>query len=672
MGGSAHPTPMPPYEHRKAKALHKYRHGWTHFTAHRDGEAHGHRRRRSRRTRLSPQRTPSDTVRHARHLLRSRRPLELATQIAMGIGLGIAVAFVVLAIWAVVTVIQARNDLRGAQSEATALAVDRTQLFTAHGRAHAAAQIAAMQHGTTSAAALVDGSVPLHALSWIPFVGQQVTGVKQLVGDFKTTSEQAGTLLASLQQLLRFSHGTSVSLPALNVLDHQVHRAVVILRPLDRGSGVLVGPLAGARSSFDKEIAKVTALLAAGGNLLDYAGPFLGGDGPRTYFVAGENDAEMRDQGAVLSWAILSAENGTFTMAKSHSVGTLRIRHPAQVPLPMGTLAAFGAMEPRQVWQSVNASADFPLSSEVMAAMYTRRTHRHVDGVIGVDPEVLRHVLEATGGVFVSGVPAQVKANNVEYVLMHGLYLLYPRGYQQSRRHDEVAEVASAAVSRMKHHHFDLAYLVDQLAKAVRGRHLLVWSRFPKLEAAVTRFGASGSLTALGPDEVHLAVESAVAAKLDWYVHTKVAYNVSVDPNGTATILATIVVSNSAKRGCWPHYVCGPDHLNSNVRGQYVGRIDLWLPRGAVVPGGLAESGLELARWVVRLDPGRSETVVLAGVLKHAVSDGHMDLVFVPQSGVNPQQATVTFSAPGWSVAGPSQASWSSTRDQALHWLLSH
>ena len=150
------------------------------------------------------------------------------------------------------------------------------------------------------------------------------------------------------------------------------------------------------------------------------------------------------------------------------------------------------------------------------------------------------------------------------------------------------------------------------------------------------------------------------------------AYNVSVDPNGTATILASIVVSNSAKRGCWPHYVCGPDHLYSNVRGQYVGRIDLWLPRGAVVPGGLAESGLELARWVVRLDPGRSETVVLAGVLKHAVSDGHMDLVFVPQSGVNPQQATVTFSAPGWSVAGPSQASWSSTRDQALHWLLSH
>jgi hypothetical protein len=663
---------MDTYEHRKSKPLHQFRHGWSHYTQHRQGERHAHRRRRHRH-RLEIQRTPQDTLRHARRYLRSGKPIELARQVAIGIVLALGIAFLVFAVWGVVTVLQAKNDLRGAQGEATSLARDRNQLFTAAGRQHASQQIAAMQRGAAAAQSLVDSSIPLKALGWIPFVGQQVDGVKSLVNDFSTTSDQAGTLLGSLQELLHESHGTSVSLPALDVLNLKVHQAVVALRPLNRGSGLLIGPLASSRDAFDKEIVKVTGLLAAGGHLLDYAGPFLGANGPRTYFVAGENNAEMRDQGAVLSWAILTADDGTFAMTKSHSVGTLRIRHPAPIHLPPGTESAFGSLNPTQVWQSVDATADFPLSSQTMAAMYQQRTHHRVDGVIGVDPVTLMHVLEATGPVHIPGVPENlpVTSKNVEYVLMHGLYLLYPKAYEQGRRHDEVAAVASAAVKKMKRHHYDLAYLVDQLAKATTGRHLLVWSKYPHLETAVTGFGASGSLVAFGPSEVHLAVESAVAAKLDWYVHTSAHYAVSVDQNGTATILATVKVQNGAPKGCRPHYVCGPDHINSSVRGEYVGRIDLWFPHGAIFGGALHESGLQLSRWTVRLLPGKSETVLLEALVPHAVQHGRYRLTFVPQSSLTPQRSSLSFSAPGWNVGGPASATWPGTADATYTWQLS-
>jgi Protein of unknown function (DUF4012) len=662
---------MDPYKHHRSRPLHQYRFGWTHYLQHRNGIKHGHRRH-SRHAKLDPQRSPVDTIRHARRALRGGRPAEVARQVALGTLLAFGVAFVLFAVWGVITLWQARDDLRGAQSEATALAQNRTQLFTSHGRARAASQIAAMHRGASAAATLVDGSIPLKALSWIPFVGQQVTGVTSLVNDFDTTSTQAGMLLSSLRQLISASHGTSISLPALAAMNQRVHASVVALHPLDRGAGLLVGPLANARNNFDSEITKVTALLTTGGHLLDYALPFLGADGPRTYLVAGENDAEMRDQGAVLSWAILTAKSGTFKMTKSHSVGTLRIRRPAPVRLPPGTLAAFGQLEPTQVWQSVNATADFPLSAQVMAAMYHQRTHRLVDGVIGIDPFTLEHVLEATGQVDVSGVPLPVTSHNVLYVLMHGLYLLYPKGYEQGRRHDEVAAVASAAVQKMKRHPYDLAYLVDQLAKATMGRHLLVWSRFPVSESAITNFGASGSLTAQGTNTVHLAIESAVAAKLDWYVATAAIYNVTVDPAGTAYIKATIVVANNAPRGCRPHYVCGPDHINSSVRGQYVARLDLWLPHGTLTPGGLPESGLELARQTVNLLPQRHQTIVMEATVPNAVRDGICTLRFIPQSGLTPQHLKVTFSAPGWSVSGPSAATWWAKATTALSWSLSH
>ena len=666
---------MEPYVHRRQRPLHPYRHGWQHYTQHRDGQHHGHRRR-SRRHTLKQQRSPREALQRSTRYLRGRWPLEIARQIAIGTLLAAALVFVVCSIWGLLTILQARSDLRGAQSEATSLAGDRTQLFTSEGRANASLQIAKMQRGTDNAANLVNNSIPLHVLSWIPFVGQQVDGVTSLVNDFDTTSYQAGTLLSAVNELVKASHGTSISLFELKILDTRVHQAVAALAPLDRGSGLLIGPIASARDTFDREITKITGLLSTGGELLNYVGPFLGADGPRTYLLAGENNAEMRDQGAVLSWALITANNGTFTMSHPASVGNLTIRHPAHFRLPPGTAQAFGVLQPEQIWQSVNATADFPLSGEVMAAMYHQRTHLSVDGVIAVDVVALQHVLDVTGAVHVKGIPVKggVTPANVAYVLLHKLYILYPKGYEQNKRHDEVSAVATAAVDHMKRYHYDLAYLVDQLAKAARGRHLMVWSRFPVLEAAVTRFGGSGSLTAQSTSVVHLAIESAVAAKLDWYVHTAAFYNVSIDPNGAATITAKVIVGNTALVGCRPHYVCGPDHTNSFVRGQYVARLDLWLPANTLAPGGLSESGLTLVRPVrgVNVLPGHNETLLLSGFIPNAVKNGQFSLQFIPQSGLWPQLTKVTFSAPGWSVSGPSEKIWSLKVPITYGWQLTH
>jgi hypothetical protein len=615
-------------------------------------------------------------------VLRTSAPLEYLRQFALGALLAVVIAFVVFAIWGTVTILKARDELRGAQGEATALAVDRTQLFTKLGRAHAVFQVEKMELGAQRAASLVNGSIPLKVLSWIPFVGQQVGGVTDLVNDFDTTSNQAATLLSAVNLVINHTHGTSISLPALSILQLRVQQSVAALRPLDRGSGLLIGPIASARNSFDKEIVRITNLLSTGEHLLSYAGPFLGADGPRTYLVAGENNAEMRDQGAVLSWAVLTANNGTFKMGKASSVGKLRLAHPAPVPLPAGTESAFGLMDPTQVWQSVNASADFPLSGQVMAAMYQQRTHKSVDGVIAVDARTLEGLLRAIPEPLrVPGIPGKVSSKNVVFVLLHGLYLLYPKNYEQNTRHDEVASVASAAVHWMQQqgNHYDLAYLVDQLAKATPGRHLLVWSKFPVLERAIEGFGASGSLTVKGTNAIHLGIESAVAAKLDWYIRTDVVYQVFIDANGAATIEAKIVVANGAptKGYCdlhptkCPHYILGPDHINSFIKGEYVGRLDLWFPRNSIVPGGLDESGLKLARAEIKVLPNHTETLLLVAFIRHAIKNGKFSLSFVPQSSIWPQLVKVEFSAPTWSVSGPSSTVWSATSTRVFTWSVS-
>jgi hypothetical protein len=54
------------------------------------------------------------------------------------------------------------------------------------------------------------------------------------------------------------------------------------------------------------------------------------------------------------------------------------------------------------------------------------------------------------------------------------------------------------------------------------------------------------------------------------------------------------------------------------------------------------------------------------------VPAGALSLHFIPQSSLTPQHFKVTFSAPSWTVSGPSSALWWATSTRTFDWSLSH
>ena len=106
---------------------------------------------------------------------------------------------------------------------------------------------------------------------------------------------------------------------------------------LDRPASGLIGPIGSARRDFDEQIAKITNDLGRGTRTLSYALPFLGADGARTYLIAGENNAEMRDQGDVLSLALMHAQNGAFNVDTVGSVDGIEPSRAVNVTMPAGT-----------------------------------------------------------------------------------------------------------------------------------------------------------------------------------------------------------------------------------------------------------------------------------------------------------------------------------------------
>jgi hypothetical protein len=589
--------------------------------------------------------------------------------VAGGVVLVVVVGFVVLAALAWRSTSSAKATLDQARGQIEQVLDDPRQLLSPAGRAQLSGRIDRLLAEAQTARHQLEGSTALSVLGVLPLLHTQRSGALQLIDDATTTGRTAQELLARVDALTAASTGTSVSLPQLALLTQAVQHATATLQGLDRPAGGLWSGLRSARVRFDQEDGRLVGQLRQGAQVLAYAQAFLGADGPRAYLLAGENNAEMRDQGAVLSVSVLHTDQGHFDVDQSSSVDSLELSSPAPVPVPPGTQAVFGDQEPTQIWQSVNAPADFVFTGTAAQSMYQQATGTHVDGVIGVDVPALASLLALTGPVQVPGFAQPITAATVVPQLLHALYLGVPAGATNLARHDAIAQVATAVVDKMKTEHLDLAQLADTLARDVAGRHLLVWDEVPHYEAVLQQVGASGSVDLTNPGGAfHLAVQSATAAKLDYYVDANLALDVTLTPSGSAVVVARATVINRAPAGQRPSYQLGPDSVNTHVPGEYAANVYLWSPRGSVTAHGVPESGLVVSAATADIQAAQQQTFVFQSVLPHAVRHGHLALTFVPQPRLAPEMVSVTVHGAGGAVSGPATQIARLTKTVTLQW----
>lgn len=646
------------YHHRRNRPLHLFRYGWHHFTQHRDGIRHRHSRHRESsvptyRPRLS--RLPRRVV------LR-----ELRWQVLRGLGLAIGVVLLWAGAMGAWDIWKAKGDLTHAQNSATKLIDARADLVSKYGRQLALLTLSDMHQSAFEADKRLSGSAALKVLSWIPVVNTQVNGLVKGANDVDVVSAEGEKLVRAASACADASHGNYVDLPTLKLLADQVNLSRDALSGRVRSASGLIGPIHRARVALNEQLTLLNGLLGDGSHALTFAQTFLGANGPKTYFVAGLNNSEMRDQGAVLSWALLHVNHGVFEMSNASSVGTISLSSPAVTISDPGTKEVFGPLEPTRIWQSVNAVGDFPTSARWMMAMYGKARGQAVDGVLGIDVVTLENILRVVGAVRIPTVRKNIDHTNVAKLLLHDLYLKYPAGSQQWR-HDEISSVAQAAVTKMKRGNFDSANLIKALAQSTPGRHILFYDPHTAQQQLVTQFNASGGLTDTTTNTVHLSIQSGVAAKIDWFMHHEVKYDIRVSPSGTAYITTTVTLTNNAPANAKPSYALGPDNTNTHIVGEYVARIYEWLPARTTSPVAVKEGGLSLTRTVVRVKPQQSQVAVLQGVLKHAVKNGVFSLRFVPQGTIHPATVSVTMNAEN-GMRGPGSVTFTGDRPVTLTW----
>ncbi len=460
-------------------------------------------------------------------------------------------------------------------------------------------------------------------------------------------------------------------LSKLAELQASVARAGNRLHAVIGSPGALWGSLRTAREEFDADAEKASERLLGAADGLRAARTFLGSDGPRTYFVAIENNAEIRDQGMVLSYAVVHAEDGRLSFVHNGSINELRLGSPAAVAVPSGTNEVFGSIAPTRLWQSVNATADFSWSGAAMTAMYKQATGQDADGIIAVDVPGLASLLKVVGPVSVPGLSDTITATNADRQLLHDLYQHPPDDAAANDREKQVTAGATRAIiDRITHTSFDGVALGQVLADAAAGGHLKLWSRFPTEEASFERSGLGGGPAVVDADRTfHVAVESRAPTKLDYYIRPHVLQHVTLTSDGDAVVQTTINVDNTAPVGAPPSEQLGPGDDSTARPGDYIAWVLLWGPAASAQDASVGESGLQLTQTVLYVPAGASRTAATVNTVIHdAVKDGKLDLRLVPQPRVAAMDVTVTLSAPGWQVTGATVRHVTWDRVQHITW----
>lgn len=268
--------------------------------------------------------------------------------------------------------------------------------------------------------------------------------------------------------------------------------------------------------------------------------PMLGADGPRTYVVAMQNNAELRSDGGIVgSLALLSANNGTISIVQQASTRDFPALDVA-LPLSDSTVALFED-RPGRFIQNVTSIPDFTEAGAMLALRWEQRFGQTVDGVVAIDAVVAKHLIAATGDV--SFGPFTANADNIVSILLSEIYASIPDPNQQ----DDVFALAANTLFSAALSDAEPQKLIGALSTAADEDRIRIWSAHPEEEELLAASTLGGALPVDGERGPYVGVllNDATGGKMDFYTSAAISTAVGVC-QGEPTTQVRVTWTNNA------------------------------------------------------------------------------------------------------------------------------
>ena len=475
---------------------------------------------------------------------RRRRRNRTKRRIVRGLAL-VLVAVALGATWVVVRALQARSELAAAQRVLPTL---RSQIVEGDS-AGASRSLSALTQETSRAHRLSDDPV-WHAYEKVPFVGVSLRTSSGLAKAAVDLAQGALPALVTAGQQLDPAHlrtGDTINLalltqaqPALNRAATQSRTVLAEVQTLP-ASG-LVHQVASARVQLLGQLETLVGSTTTAATSAALAPGMLGADGPRTYFLAFQNNAEVRGTGGLVgAFGVAVADKGTITVTRTGEDS--QFSQFAKPVISLGpeydTIYGTGAeMDLREA----NLSPHFPDAATIWSAMWARQSKHPVDGVLALDPVAMAGILTATGPATLPDGTEVTGANVVQLTEQKA----YDQFTDPSVRKEFLQLVAHAMFTQLITGGGSPKALLTGLGSAVGGGHLRLWSAHPAEQAQLATLPISGELTMTPGPYAQLVLNNAAGGKLDYYLDRTLTYTAAPCTTGLRASTITVTLHNGA------------------------------------------------------------------------------------------------------------------------------
>lgn len=483
--------------------------------------------------------------------------------------LALLALLLVLGGWLGFTALTAKSNLEQARDSA-----QQVKDALLNGKSDEATQAADSAYSYAQSARSATHSLPWNVAAAVPFLGspfkagQQISDVVVgLAADILRPAAEAGIGLSPTKlyengrvnvQLLRQQEPELVKLSGnatrLNEQSSAIPRAG------------FVAPIDNARTQLQNQTAEVASLLT-NTSLTARIGPaMMGADGPRTYLMAFQTNAEARGTGGLLGgFGILRFDNGKPIVdtlaANSQEFGLYEAT--ANVNLGAEFNELYGTSRPLTDVRNSNQSPHFPWAAQIWKSMWERETGSRVDGVIALDPITLSYILGAVGPVTLANGQV-ISQDNVVEITLSEAYAKFPTDNEARKRY--LQDIGLAVVKKMTAQIQSPGKLLDALGRAASERRIMVWSSFPEEQKILEETSLGHTIPEVSGPFAQVIINNFGGNKMDYYLKRDIEYAADGCDGNRRNSTVTVRLTNTATDiGSLPTYVTGLPGLPSDL-----------------------------------------------------------------------------------------------------------
>lgn len=316
--------------------------------------------------------------------------------------------------------------------------------------------------------------------------------------------------------------------------------------------------------------------IVAGKPLLASLPSLLGIDSPKTYLVIFQNDKELRPTGGfITAYAIMKVTKAKVEPVSSNDIYNLDSNYKPTITAPepiVKYLKGPYIASPKLRLRDMNWSPDFEESMKLFSDEIQKVGIKNIDGIVGVDTQLLVYLLDVIGPIGVSGygnfstqIVPECNCPQVIYELesfadvegpivwsenVPGKIVYAPANYENRKKiiGPLMNSILANAMGQPKE---KLPALFQAGFKSLEEKHVLLYMFDESLEKAINDFHIGGKIESSNGDYLHINDANLGGRKSNLYITQEVNQEIRKAKDGTIEKTLTITYKNPAPYDGW-------------------------------------------------------------------------------------------------------------------------